>query len=157
MPPPAPDRAVRRLVADLAATRPEDIEAILDELDDGQRSRVRTLLGEYLGAHQAPAAGMPVERPRPVVIEGLSPWLAARLERAQPAGVAPPRRRPGRPRDQFGRDMGLTFDMTPGALETLHACAAAIHARRPTPQAEAEGLLRFLPARLRQMLPVRAS
>lgn len=44
-----PDRALRRLVADLAAEQPQDVQAILAELEPAQRLRVEALLKSFLG------------------------------------------------------------------------------------------------------------
>ena len=71
------DRALRRLVAELATTTPEDVQAILEGLDKPQREEVRALLAAYLGEPSTP-----MKAPEPAAIPtsklvGLSPWLAA--------------------------------------------------------------------------------
>lgn len=76
MQPSASERALRRLVAELATTRSSDIEAVLDILDEAGRARVRSLLAELAGT--SPEASVATE------IEGLSPWLAERLALSEP-------------------------------------------------------------------------
>lgn len=69
-----PERALRRMVARLAELSPPDREAVLDTLDDTQRSRVSAVLGDMQRAGPKPATRIP-----PAAAAGLSPWL---LERA---------------------------------------------------------------------------
>jgi len=130
MPVPAPDRALRRLVARLAEAAPEDVEAILDGLDENHRGRARTLLRDYLGAPPAPEGG---GQSAPAVAElpGLSPWLSARLAQsagaiAAPAGSVAPA--------ELGPGPGPTsFTMTRQGLAALQTAAAALHATLPPP------------------------
>jgi len=77
-----PDRALRRQVARLARARPEDIEAVLAELDPGRRRAVEALLAPQAGRPaRAPAAA--VARPDPpLAIAGLAPALSERLAQA---------------------------------------------------------------------------
>ena len=74
---PSSERSLRRLVAQLAAAAPDDIEAVLAELDDDQRARIHELLKSYEGQGASPAS------PRPstttLSTEGLSGWLALRV------------------------------------------------------------------------------
>jgi len=128
----AADQSLRRLVAEIAGASSSDVEAILTELDPEQAERTRTLLREYLGEEPAPMAP-PVAEPQPmgpqaiVSLAGLSPWLAARLERsAAPEAEAPPRPRP---------DGVAPFAMTPRALASLQAAAGAV---QPSPSASPE-------------------
>ncbi|HEX8527299.1 hypothetical protein [Allosphingosinicella sp.] len=78
-----PDRALRRLVADLASARPDDVEAILAALEPGEREAVETLLEDSRGrrAGAAPAADSRPAKPdeQQWALEGISPWLANRL------------------------------------------------------------------------------
>ena len=94
-----PDRALRRLVAELASEREEDVEAVLALLDPWQCAAVQALLDDYSGAPAPPAADQPDWR-----IEGLSPWLLRRLE---------------------GEPPGAT---TAQGLELLRRCAASLRA-----------------------------
>ena len=54
-----PDRDLRRLVAELASVGPEDLEAILGDLDAPQRRTVTELLAAYAGAAEPPPKGRP--------------------------------------------------------------------------------------------------
>jgi hypothetical protein len=83
MPPARSDRALRRLVAELARAHPDDVAAVLAELEPTPRERVQALIGAYLG--QAPPEQV-VETLEPQAAEaadalglGLSPWLARRV------------------------------------------------------------------------------
>ena len=68
--PPKPDRALRRLVARIAALAPQDIAAILDALDQRQRLAVEQLLRAYVEDGQ---------RETGPAVETLAPWLAERI------------------------------------------------------------------------------
>lgn len=127
MSPRVADRAVRRLVAELASVRESDVRLILSELSDGQRDRVRVLLASYGGApdQSAPPA---VPKAPEMNMEGLSPWLAARIG----YGVQSPRI--SRPRSFWlGRFEGPRFEfrMTPRAQESLRSCIRAIQGPVP--------------------------
>jgi hypothetical protein len=74
------DRPLRKLVAELAAMRSDDVEAILADLSGDQRARVNALLAEYRGI--APRSPALAAAPAPDVIEGLSDWLAVRIRAA---------------------------------------------------------------------------
>lgn len=69
------DRALRRVVIDLAILPELEQMAILDMLEPAQRRRVSALLLEYAGAPQE------MEKSSSVRIDtaGLSPWLADRV------------------------------------------------------------------------------
>ena len=69
------DRALRRVVIDLAVLPENERVAILDMLEPSQRRRVMALLLEYAGTPQE------VEQSSSVQIDttGLSPWLADRV------------------------------------------------------------------------------
>ena len=99
------DRSLRRLVADLAKARAEDVEAVLAELDAGQRRRVLDMLGAYTGS-QEKAQGFAEASPG-LMIEGLSSGLGERLaQAARPAGST-----------------GSPFELTPAAAEALRSSA----------------------------------
>lgn len=96
---PAADKALRRLVVQLAAAAPEDVDLVLESLDPAQAARVRTLLSDYAPeTWPRPALGDPeptfAPEPAPEHVQpgddrdhlvGLSPWLAACV-----GGRAPP-------------------------------------------------------------------
>ena len=72
MPPATSSRELRRIVADLAVLQPNDVAAVVRELDPEQRKTVERLLREFSGIAAPP------------VVEGcdttrLSSWLARRL------------------------------------------------------------------------------
>jgi hypothetical protein len=91
-----PERALRRLVADLSRLHPGDAEAILAALDADERAR----LDRLVAGGPEPTGAEPAWR-----YEGVSPWLLDRIE--PEAG--------GR-----GRDFVL---MTPATIEALKAAA----------------------------------
>ncbi len=107
MPPSAPERDLRRIVAELAGLHGDDLAAILAELGADERRTVETLLHEYKVGTSAVDAAPPVQDPM-FDATRLSPWLAARM------------------RDTHG--------VTPHARRTLQACAARIC---PAPQPSA--------------------
>jgi hypothetical protein len=73
-----PDRAVRQVVVDLAALHPDDVGAILDELDSEERRKIEGLLREYEGV--ADIQQTSPERPQIRFDSSqLSPWLVERL------------------------------------------------------------------------------
>ncbi|WP_133244755.1 hypothetical protein [Caulobacter radicis] len=129
MPAPVSDRALRKLVAELAQAAPEDVLGVLDQLPPAHRDEVSALLAAYDGA--------PVQAVRPQIVEpaasaGLSPWLAARAR-------------------SVGGD--LAFSMTPTATAALRECVPTpgvqplARASAPTP-GRANGIDTLL-ARLR--------
>jgi hypothetical protein len=86
MSPPSRDRALRRLVSELAAASPDDVEAVLDRLESRHRETVRSLVAELVGA-VAPAAAPAHDAEALAAARrlGLSPWLVARLSGAAAA------------------------------------------------------------------------
>jgi len=109
MPPSASDRALRRLVAELAGASNEDLQEILSALEPGERRSVEDYLASYVGAGGSTPPSIETSRPPLDLskITGLSPWLAARL------------------RDTPAADADIPeFAMTPTALEALRASAA---------------------------------
>ncbi len=146
----ASDRSLRRLVAELATASPEDLEGVLDQLSDPHRETVRAMLATYLGeGDDGPQLSEPSVPPSQVPrLDGLSRWLQARI------GTGPdPRNEADRPfaflkpRDEFGRDAGLTFNMTSSALEALRSCAADLTPSPPSsqpPEPPAKGLRSWL-------------
>lgn len=75
------DRALRRLVADLASSDPQDVDEVLSALDAPEAARVRALLADYVGVAVAPGVR---QAPPPLAdlgpsLEGLSDWLTLRL------------------------------------------------------------------------------
>ncbi|HZZ34905.1 MAG TPA: hypothetical protein VFE03_04210 [Caulobacteraceae bacterium] len=114
MPPRTPDRALRRIVAELATLEESDREAVLEDLDHGRRRAIRALLDEYAGE---PAAAAMVDKARPSIPEGLSPWLAIRID-------APTVERGGGQGEHAGLEPAFEFEMSPTALKALRASAA---------------------------------
>jgi hypothetical protein len=109
MPPRPSDRALRRLVAELATVAPEDVQAILAGLEESQRETVEALLAGYQGEPEV-VVPLPVWTPPATArIEGLSPWLEARLH--------------GLPDTEFA--------MTAAATQALNACAAGLQPEAP--------------------------
>lgn len=106
---PLPDRALRRLVVELAALHAEDVRAVLAELDPAQRPKVEALLQEFsdFGFAEklvpAPDNGVAIDSAR------LSPWLV-------------------------GRCNGSDAAMTAHSRAVLLACAGRLY---PAPRAEA--------------------
>jgi hypothetical protein len=113
LPPPAPDRVLRRLVADLAQAAPDDVQGVLDHLDATHRDEIRALLAAYDGE---PAEAKQAPRAEATALVGLSPWLEAR---ARSAGDDP------------------AFAMTPAASAALRACIPGLgEAARATPSSQ---------------------
>ncbi|MDR3508517.1 MAG: hypothetical protein P4L64_11515 [Caulobacteraceae bacterium] len=79
MPAPQSERALRRLVAELAGLEPQDVEGVLAELDPVPRRAVHNLLQAYLGVPATAPSNAASDTPD---LEGLSPWLRERVERA---------------------------------------------------------------------------
>jgi hypothetical protein len=77
------DRALRRIVSQLAALHEADVDAILGELTDSHRRAIEGLLSEARGdiAPDDPSFDPPASEQR-LALQGLSPWLAARAELA---------------------------------------------------------------------------
>jgi hypothetical protein len=125
MPFPQSERALRRLVADLARAPAEDIEAVLADLEPVHRARVQALIVDYLGGSPKPTAQPAALRGRDYSkVAGLSPWLAERL------GAAEPARRSGLlHRKAAAEAPSAAFAMTPAAQQALRQCAAAVPMR----------------------------
>jgi hypothetical protein len=100
-----PDAPLRRVVVRLQSLVPSDFDAVLDRLDDQQRSRVLALLAELEGE------STPQPDPTPIVVAlppGISPWLSTRINGQ---GDAPD-------------ETDNAFRMTLHARDALRACAA---------------------------------
>ena len=132
MPADGSDRALRRLVAQLAKAGPADIDAVFDMLDPSERLQARALLDAYLQPQPSPDPPVRSLSPPPHRIDGLSPWLEARLEQRSP--TSPP----------------AEAGMTPAAAAALHESARALmdtgrltpHAPPPPPRPSLLGRLR---------------
>lgn len=132
MPADTSDRALRRLVVQLAKAGRADIDAVLDKLEPGQRREARALLDAYLHPSTPSVRSLPAPVDH---IEGLSPWLAERLE-GQRAGT-----------------LHAKPDMTPAASAALRECAVALVrtgqlAPEPPPPAPRPSLFQRLRAAL---------
>ncbi len=102
MPPIRSEKALRKLVMELASATTEDIAAVLSMLDTRSAAMVRALLAAYTDVGDV----FDLEAaPQVTQTSGLSDWLAARIL--------------DRPRD------GKGYDITPKTLETLRALAAS--------------------------------
>lgn len=131
---PAAERSLRRLLAQLAAAEPEDVQQVLEALDFAQQAEVRALLDAYdaPAVAAAPAPQPPAPPPPPPAdishLAGLSSWLAERVAAADGGDTA--------------------ARMTPAAL------AALAHAARSLP-AEAGLAPAVAPARRWSLNPFR--
>jgi hypothetical protein len=117
MPSPRPDKALRRLIAELATASPGDVQEILAGLDFKQRQIAGRLLIEYSGQsdptpHESPAQEFPAPL---LVIDGLSTWLGRRLVTTVAAKGTRPM--------LVGPAGEMNLQMTSGAMETLRSCA----------------------------------
>ena len=113
-----PDRALRRLVADIATASDDDILLILESLGPRDRARVEVLLAELGGDVEAPSSLL--ERADlKIWSEGLSPALLERLvgKPAAPAG----------------------WSMTPHAMSILQACATTMAPQQPPKSSVSQG------------------
>lgn len=118
MPPRPSDRALRKLVTDLAERPKADVRAILAGLDLAQRARVEQLMAEFAGAPARPAQpALPS-----INTEGLSLWLASRVSTA--AGDA----------------KADDFTMTSRTLVALREAAASVGIERRPAAATSTGL-----------------
>jgi hypothetical protein len=125
------DRALRRLVADLASANEADIEAILSELGP-QRARVEGLLAEYAGktvTDLPETPPVPVDADSLAEIEGISRWLSARISPREDAGGEQAATGKGAPR----QDRLRKFEMTPVAVDALRRSAAKLRPAGPAP------------------------
>ena len=120
MPLPSNDRALRRLVADLALAPREDIDAVLDELEPRHRQAVQSLVAELLGSDADAVAREDEGAAAAARRLGLSPWLASLVT----DGVAQPERS-GHAMPGVGRSLA-DFTPTPTALAALRACVAEL-------------------------------
>lgn len=100
------ERALRRMIAELAEMPAQERDAVLEQLTDIQSEKVRTLLAEYEGASQAPTS-TPIDRQG--LPQNLSPWLLELLDAGKVADGALDLRRP-----------------TQHAVDVLKACAAEL-------------------------------
>jgi len=107
-----PESALRRLASELTRAEAEDVDAILSRLSEDRRARVRALMrGEGASAARtAPAPPAAAPFGGAVRLEGVSPWLEARL-RARSLGP------------QGDASAVAPYAMTPDAFEALQACA----------------------------------
>jgi hypothetical protein len=123
---------LRGLIAELAAASDEDVEAVLSQLGALHRDSVRRLIGEARGVRaSAPPARTTAQaeaKPAALRLEGFSPWLAARLERAiDPSAPLQPTPRARRSKlDDPVLEASMRYSMTPGALHALHGCATPL-------------------------------
>jgi hypothetical protein len=106
-----PDRSLRLTVARLAKYGDADVRAILDRLDESEKSRILALLAE-LDGDAAPGADQSAEPAFDDVVipERISPWLAARING----------------RVDSGEETADPFSLTQHAQSALRRCAAAM-------------------------------
>lgn len=146
---PATDRTLRRIVAELATTTDEDVDAVLAQLDERHRGAVRTLLADYLGEVGRQASPQPAAATRD--LDGLSPWLRFRIDPRDPSTASRNGAVASTRHGQNSRDAMARFSMTPAALEALRASAQALPAdllSPPKAEDEDRGRFDFLGARL---------
>lgn len=124
----APDRALRKLVAELAQAEADDVAAILQELDGASQRKVKALLLDYAGGPAEAPESRPLDRPVPR-LEGFSPWLADRLSGRAAAQSL------GFPAARAKRAPTEDFNMTPAAVEALRTCAGELDLPEPQPTA----------------------
>jgi hypothetical protein len=105
------DRSLRLMVTRLGKMRGDDMEAVLNQLDEAQKSRILSLLGEFEGGEGAEAnINAPVPFDDIVIPDRISPWLAARING----------------RADSGEETVDQFIVTPHAQKALRRCAAAM-------------------------------
>jgi hypothetical protein len=119
------DRPLRRLIAELATLRSDDVEAIIERMDSGRRQDLRDRLRRYVDELNGPsdAGAKGFEAP-----PGLSTWLAIRL-----GAIVEEARRPFGDfifeADSPAPVLASRFRMTPAAVAALRSavetCAAA--------------------------------
>jgi len=122
-----PDKGLRRAVADLAALTTEDIQAVLAGLEERQRESIEALLASYRGepARSVSVVHLEQQTGESIAIIGLSPWLAARIERRSQSESS----RPGAFAAMSGveaREAGMAYTITPTAFEALRTSAARL-------------------------------
>jgi hypothetical protein len=120
------DRALRKMIAELAEMPAQSCSAVLSKLDEAQRDRVGALLDEYRG--DAP--------PAPVAIDarglppGLSPWLVELLGDAV-----------------GGAARSDAEVLTPATFAALRACAAEL-TKVPASPVRTKGMWRAIADRV---------
>ena len=118
---------LRRLVAELAEATADDVEAILDQLEPGHRTRAEALLASCLGTGADDERGHGRSIAAVARDSGASGWLVERLGAVRRAGA--PAAELGRLADYASglRDAPQAdFTMTPAAVEALRACANSV-------------------------------
>jgi hypothetical protein len=106
-----PDRSLRLMVARLGKMRADDMDAVLDQLDEVQKSRILSLLGEFEGDEGVKGNDeTPILFDEIVIPDRISPWLAARVNG----------------RADSGDETTDQFTLTPHAQAALRRCAAAM-------------------------------
>lgn len=137
----APDKRLRRLIADIATGTPEDLDEILGGFDQLQAARIRQLVAEYLGdapkeKSKPPETPVAVDPPAPEPeappspppwIDGVSPWMALRLQDAAEELVVTPL---GLERAGARREAAEVFKLTDRTRSALKAAAYEVAARQ---------------------------
>jgi DNA-binding transcriptional ArsR family regulator len=77
VPRPEPEVAIRRIIAELAALHADDLAAILDVLNAGERKTVEDLLRDHVGRFEAALA--PIGNAAGYDASQLSQWLSGHL------------------------------------------------------------------------------
>jgi hypothetical protein len=108
------------MVADLATLREADVRSVLEGLEPSQRTRVEALLTSYIHG-----GADPVHTP-PARLDGLSPWLQARLAWGEGTFSRP-------------EAVGPAFEMTSSAVDALRECAHFLQSEQPWPIRQAPG------------------
>jgi hypothetical protein len=104
------DRLLRHMVARLVKMQPDDMESILSQLNEEQKSRILALLKEFEGSSRlqnkidAPAR---VDSGTIIIPDHVSPWLADRM----------------RGHSVHEEHAGGAFAITPHAQASLRRCA----------------------------------
>jgi hypothetical protein len=105
------DRSLRLMVARLGKMRADDMDAVLDQFDEAQKSRILSLLGELDGEDNVRTSDeAPISFDEITIPDRISPWLAARING----------------RADSGEETTDQFTLTPHAQATLRRCAAAM-------------------------------
>jgi hypothetical protein len=107
-----PDRPLRLMITRLRKLSADDCGSILDQLDDGQKARVESLLVELKGSAADHSNDYdPIVSFDPVIIPvQISPWLSARIN-----GYV-----------ESGEETSDPFSLTSHAHSALRRCAAAM-------------------------------
>jgi hypothetical protein len=129
------ERQLRRLVAKLSMALPEDVDAVLDQLDPQQQAALRALLADLSGEPIDQAVSSAGRAERQIAIpSGISPWLSARLEdrahrfEADAAGDA-----------ELVARAPADFAMTDTAREALRSVAGGLARTRRSPSSRGSG------------------